>query len=349
MADRIRVCTKLGMPYPADCVPTRYIAQGVAAHQTASRYARASEIQSSRKKTTSATTAVALAATAQVAPHKETFESCVHALADLSPARLFQLAPVKQPDLDARVSTLEEQMRRLFDTVQLHETRLGTIGENLSRVEPIARSVEGKAVNAVALVDEVRNTLGGRIDSLSSQLAANPLPDALASLGKEREKLASRLESVEGDVKGLADKSAQLEVNLERVRPKIDEHSTKLVKMEGKIAEIRVGSFWSICTMSELSSLQQNATQVNNRMHSLLALAPEAHALLTVPAQTKRAEQGVESLKKEYQLVKAEFDSMKVTLGAVEQKLADSTNQSLTSISSLTVGIIPVVQLRQFH
>lgn len=307
-----------------------YIAQGVAAHQTASRYARASEIQSSRKKTTSATTAVALAATAQVAPHKETFESCVHALADLSPARLFQPAPVKQPDLDARVSTLEEQMRRLFDTVQLHETRLGTIGENLSRVEPIARSVEGKAVNAVALVDEVRNTLGGRIDSLSSQLAANPLPDALASLGKEREKLASRLESVEGDVKGLADKSAQLEVNLERVRPKIDEHSTKLVKMEGKIAEIR-----------------QNATQVNNRMHSLLALAPEAHALLTVPAQTKRAEQGVESLKKEYQLVKAEFDSMKVTLGAVEQKLADSTNQSLTSISSLTTNVAALQPLRE--
>jgi ribosomal protein L9 len=72
-------------------------------------------------------------------------------------------------------------------------------------------------------------------------------------------------------------------------------------------------------------------------MGSLLVLAPEAKALLSVPAQIKRAEQVVANLNKEYEVIKTQFDSMKATLEVVKKRFDDSNSTNLQLFDVLSV------------
>jgi peptidoglycan hydrolase CwlO-like protein len=227
----------------ANSVDIRYIAEGVVAYQAARRHARALSAYSNRNDP-GARSAAPLAAQATL--HNETLDSCVHALVDLSPVSLIQLPSATKPSaLDARVAALEDQMKSLLATVKPLEIQLGAVDGKLSRVESTVKSCQAKVTSTITRVDESHKALESRIASLSTRDAANPPPDILTAVGRENGKLAERLKSLEATMRETADKSAKLEariVEVENLRPKIDDHATKLVITEGKISEIRVSS-----------------------------------------------------------------------------------------------------------
>lgn len=73
-------------------------------------------------------------------------------------------------------------------------------------------------------------------------------------------------------------------------------------------------------------------------MGSLLALAPEAKALLSTPGQLRQTTEDIANLKKEYELIRGHFNSVKAKLEAAERKLADSGSENLRLYNSLAVG-----------
>ncbi|CAE6466832.1 unnamed protein product [Rhizoctonia solani] len=302
-----------------------YLAQGITAHHNITRATRICEAYS-RRELSDGPPSPSL--DAQLASHKENLESSVFALAELAASGLAQSSPPHKTramsSLMARFAALEDQMKGLLAIVQPLGAKLETLTGNVTCIESNVKSAEEKANATTAHLDSRYKELEGHVGKLSAQID-NPRP----TQALQHEQMNKRLQLVEEKVQaaqGELEKQEKRIMNsetsitvLEGTRSRVDAQGTKLILLDGKV-----------------NGLQSDATDIRMKMRSLLTLAPEAKGLLSVPAQMKRAEQGVGSLKDQQENITARFNSFEASLGAIERKLEETSKESSASLDSLT-------------
>ncbi|CAE7098469.1 unnamed protein product [Rhizoctonia solani] len=289
-----------------------YLAQGITAHHNITRETRISELYSRRAPPDSAPIP---SLDARIAPHKETLESCVLALAELAASSLVQSSLSHQtqqaPSLEARVATLEKRTKEPEVATQPLDAKLNALTSNITRADSRIKSFEDKADATAAQVEKSHKALESRIVELSAQVA-NPPPTQAKD---ELEKLNERLTRAEARV-----------TDAEASRTRVDAHGIKLALLEGRV-----------------TALQKEAGETKVKVGSVVALAPESKALLLVPGQIKQTGEDIQTLKEFQEAAGTRFDSFGAALEAVERRL----NEQSTTPDSVTIDSSDLDNLKQ--
>ncbi|CAE6445137.1 unnamed protein product, partial [Rhizoctonia solani] len=366
-----------------------YLAQGITAHHNITRDTRICNLYSHRAPDDAHRPSL----DARIAPHKESLEACILALAELAASGLAQSSLSQQtqqsPSLEARVATLEDQMKALQATVQPLDAKLKTVSGNLTRVDSRVKACEEKMNTIATLTDkshkdlenrimkalqatvqpldaklktasgnlirvdsrvkaceEKMNTvatraekshkdLENRIVGLSAQ-ASNPPPTQGAGhdwVNERLELMDEQLQASQEESESLKERLTRVETRItvvEATRTRVEAHVTKLALVEGKYGV-----------------LQKEFGDVRIKMGNLLALAPEAKALLSVPDQIKQVRQDIQTLTEQQKASSTRLDCLKSDLEVVEQKLEETNNENPTS-HPMAVAVSELDPLKQY-
>ncbi|CAE6428615.1 unnamed protein product [Rhizoctonia solani] len=312
-----------------------YLAQGITAHHNITRDTRICNLYSHRAPDDAPRPSL----DARIAPHKESLEACILALAELAASGLAQSSLSQQtqqsPSLEARVATLEDQMKALQATVQPLDAKLKTASGNLIRVDSRVKTCEEKMNTVATRAEKSHKDLENRIVGLSAQ-ASNPPSTQGAGhdwVNERLELMDEQLQASQEESESLKERLARAETRItvvEATRTRVEAHVTKLALVEGKYGV-----------------LQKEFGDVRIKMGNLLALAPEAKALLSVPDQIKQVRQDIQTLTEQQKASSTRLDCLKSDLEVVEQKLEETNNENPTS-HPMAVAVSELDPLKQY-